>query len=873
MNSRDYWERRAAQDMYDRMGTAEDTAAEMNAAIRQTSAYLEKEVKAVMRGMQSFGISEAEAKKILNAAGGDGSALQRLRKAAQQVSDPERREALLNAINSAGAYRYRITRIEELNKDINRQCRELYKTENRHITSALRNVAEDSYYHEIFSIQKGTGLGFSFSKFPRQDVDRILRANWSGANYSQRIWKDVSGMTARLKSELLVSMLSGRSGEKTARIFQEQFGVNAFCARRIVRTESAYVANAAQAKAYGEAGIERYRFVATLDSRTCECCAALDGKVFDLAKAKPGTNYPPMHPFCRSTTIADFGDEELAGLERRAKDKDGNTVKVPAGMTYEEWRREFVDNKSTSENMKGPAPEIGKRKDPCANGHYFIDKSETPPTCTEDGKREKVCAVCGKTEVETVPATGHRYVDTIVQPTCTEKGYTLHKCSVCGDSYQDAETQPLGHNYEAVKTVQPTCVDKGFTEYCCTRCGDTYTDDIPATGHKFGKYKIVTKPTSVSEGLKVRNCKVCGESDEVALPKTKTVTKAEKKQKLLDIINGAQQDIDKIAQKQYNNIWKNPVTAADYSTKQSAIQAKKDYFNQQLASNPADKAKWQALLNDLDDFETQGKKYAALQATKNQAQSQLTKLASKSGSSASFAPDAYSQSRKNAAYWFKGNEKASADAALRPKSGTVWQAASSDERQAAWKYTSGSGSFNRPLRGYDGNWYNYKGVGNVSLDNEGSGSAIKHLTDLIDRSQYNFDIWLNRGIETSSGAASFLKIPETVLTGASQSDLNNLLVGKVVKDEAFVSCGSAKGAGFSGYIFNIYAPKGTKMLYAEPFSAFGQGHGQNWDGLSGQTSFGGEFETIIQRGTEFRITKVDKQGSNIFFDIEVVNQP
>jgi SPP1 gp7 family putative phage head morphogenesis protein len=353
MNSRDYWERRAAQDMYDRMGTAEETAAEMNAAIQQTSAYLEKEVKAVMRGMQSFGISETEAKKILNAAGGDGSALQRLRKAAQQVSDPERREALLNAINSAGAYRYRITRIEELNKDINRRCRELYKTENRHVTSALRNVAEDSYYREIFSIQKGTGLGFSFANFSQQDVDRILRSNWVGGNYSQRIWKDVSGMTARLKSELLVSMLSGRSGERTARIFQEQFGVNAFCARRIVRTESAYVANAAQKSAYSEAGIDRYRFVATLDSRTCECCAALDGKVFDLAKAKPGTNYPPMHPFCRSTTIADFGDEELAGLERRAKDKDGNAVKVPAGMTYDQWKEKYVDPPNSD-----PAPTI-----------------------------------------------------------------------------------------------------------------------------------------------------------------------------------------------------------------------------------------------------------------------------------------------------------------------------------------------------------------------------------------------------------------------------------------------------------------------------------------------------------------------------------
>ena len=363
MNSRKYWERRAAQDMYDRMGTAEDSAAEMNAAIRQTSAYLEKEVKAVLRGMQSFGISEAEAKKILNAAGGDGLALQRLRKAAQQVSDPERREALLNAINSAGAYRYRITRIEELNKDINRQCRELDKTENRHITSALRNVAEDSYYREIFSIQKGTGLGFSFSRFSRKDVDRILRANWAGGNYSQRIWKDVNGMTARLKNELLVSMLSGRSNEKTARIFQERFGVNAYCARRLVRTESAYVANAAQSRAYGEAGIERYRFVATLDSRTCECCAALDGKVFELAKAKPGTNYPPMHPFCRSTTIADFGDEELSGLERRAKDKDGNTVRVPAGMTYEDWRREFVEGEPgrTYGNVK-PDADSARRK-------------------------------------------------------------------------------------------------------------------------------------------------------------------------------------------------------------------------------------------------------------------------------------------------------------------------------------------------------------------------------------------------------------------------------------------------------------------------------------------------------------------------------
>jgi hypothetical protein len=87
-----------------------------------------------------------------------------------------------------------------------------------------------------------------------------------------------------------------------------------------------------------------------------------------------------------------------------------------------------------------------------------------------------------------------------------------------------------------------------------------------------------------------------------------------------------------------------------------------------------------------------------------------------------------------------------------------------------------------------------------------------------------------------------------------------------------MSCGTAKGKGFSGYIFNIYCPKGTKMMYAEPFSSYGNGAGLNWNGITKQKSFGGEFETIIQRGTTFKVVKVEKKGSQLFFDLEVVGQ-
>ena len=80
------------------------------------------------------------------------------------------------------------------------------------------------------------------------------------------------------------------------------------------------MANAAELKSYEEADIDKYEFMATLDQRTSEACQDLDGRVFAVKDAKPGKNMPPMHPYCRSTTVVHFDDETLEGLQRRAKD-------------------------------------------------------------------------------------------------------------------------------------------------------------------------------------------------------------------------------------------------------------------------------------------------------------------------------------------------------------------------------------------------------------------------------------------------------------------------------------------------------------------------------------------------------------------------
>lgn len=214
------------------------------------------------------------------------------------------------------------------------------------------------------------------------------------------------------------------------------------------------------------------------------------------------------------------------------------------------------------------------------------------------------------------------------------------------------------------------------------------------------------------------------------------------------------------------------------------------------------------------------------------------------------------------------------DGICRGETERVWKTASHEEKVAATKYTEGSGGCNRPLRGYDKSWDRFVGVGKVSLDNEGREAEIHALTSLIDKSKSQADMWMNRGIETLSGASGFVGIPKATLSRMIASGDVSSLVGREVVDSGFVSCGTAKGTGFSGTIVNIYAPKGTKMLYAEPFSYFNGdscSHYSLWDG-TGKYDFHREFETIIQRGTKFRITKAYVEYGNLYLDVEVIAQ-
>lgn len=77
---------------------------------------------------------------------------------------------------------------------------------------------------------------------------------------------------------------------------------------RLVRTEGTFIANQASLRGYEEAGIKQYMFLARVDKRTSEICKEMNYYIYNVSEAVAGKNLPPMHPWCRSTTIPFFTD-------------------------------------------------------------------------------------------------------------------------------------------------------------------------------------------------------------------------------------------------------------------------------------------------------------------------------------------------------------------------------------------------------------------------------------------------------------------------------------------------------------------------------------------------------------------------------------
>ena len=366
MSNLSYWERRQIEDIYQQMESAEDCADEISKLYRKASRYLSLQADAIFERFQTkHNLTDQEARRLLNAMQ-DRTSLDEMLNKLKNTSSSQEKAELIKKLE-APAYRARLERLRQLQNQIDYMMKDIYQQELDFSTSHYIDLANEAYYRSIYRLQQRAEAAFSFNHISAKQIDKVVGSRWSGRNYSERIWKNTRALAQDLKEELLINLVTGRTNREVAEIIANKFGQGSFNARRLVRTESNFVATQMNFEAYEDAGIEEYQYLATLDLRTSQVCRELDGQIFPVKEKKVGTNCPPMHPWCRSTTISVVTREWIEDMQRSALDPaTGKKIKVPRSMNYQQWYDTYVKGK----------PEEGNNAVAKFGGSGIIEKNE-----------------------------------------------------------------------------------------------------------------------------------------------------------------------------------------------------------------------------------------------------------------------------------------------------------------------------------------------------------------------------------------------------------------------------------------------------------------------------------------------------------------
>ena len=255
--------------------------------------------------------------------------------------------AWMKQLENASA-RVHISRLEAIQLQLQQQAERLYGNQLDVVDTVIRGIYLGSYYGTAFELQRGLGVGWTMQAIDERTIQKVLSRPWTadGLTFRDRCWTNKQALVRSVNTNLTQMIIRGEAPDRAINAIAHQFSVAKDKAGRLVMTEAAAFSSAAQKDCYKDLEVEQYKVVATFDGETCPLCGDLDGKVFKQSDYQVGLTAPPFHPWCRCCTCPYFADMEGVG-ERWARNPDGTTTKVPADMTFDQWRKKFAPGANT----------------------------------------------------------------------------------------------------------------------------------------------------------------------------------------------------------------------------------------------------------------------------------------------------------------------------------------------------------------------------------------------------------------------------------------------------------------------------------------------------------------------------------------------
>ena len=307
--NRDYWEERQVKREAKAFSNIQDVEKEYKIALEKAKQNINKELSRIgTTYMKDNNLSYHDALKLLK-----GDEYKVWKKDLHEYmaeynkllkTAPLEAKKLYLEIETLSA-RSRMSHLDSLKAQVDMEMVKLIFGVEDSAKNGLASVYRDTF----IEVTKDLGINAIVS---RDKIKAVLDRPWSGANFSERLWSNTDKLAQTVKQEIVNGMIQGINLQTMTKRVSERFETaKKNDVERLLRTEVNYTLNQATLDGYKEAGIEKYEFSATLDSRTSQICSELNGEIFEIKKIAVGLNYPPMHPRCRSTTIPIIDYESL----------------------------------------------------------------------------------------------------------------------------------------------------------------------------------------------------------------------------------------------------------------------------------------------------------------------------------------------------------------------------------------------------------------------------------------------------------------------------------------------------------------------------------------------------------------------------------
>lgn len=359
--NRDYWEERQIKREAKAFTTIQDIEKEYKIALEKAKQDINKEISRITTTYMNDNIlNYNEALKLLK--GDDYKVWKKdLHDYIKEYKNllktaPLDAQKLYLEIETLSA-KSRISHLDSLKAQIDMEFTKLIFGVEDSSKNALNSVYRDTF----LEVTKDLGINPIVS---RDKIKTVLDKPWSGANFSERLWTNTDKLAQTVKQEIVNGMIQGINLKTMTKRVSERFETaKKNDVERLLRTEVNYVLNQATLDGYKEAGIEKYKFSATLDSRTSQICSELHGEVFSIKSVAVGLNYPPMHPRCRSTTIPIVDYENLVKQARDEIGEKDNNDNEPLTNDKNKSINEFKEASSIKEANEFAEKTLGLKAD------------------------------------------------------------------------------------------------------------------------------------------------------------------------------------------------------------------------------------------------------------------------------------------------------------------------------------------------------------------------------------------------------------------------------------------------------------------------------------------------------------------------------